>query len=48
MPARRAPILGEHTDEVLSEILQLSNAQIGVLRDKRVVAGPIDLCQEIA
>jgi len=48
LPARRAPVLGEHTDEVLSEILQLSDSQIGVLRDKRVVAGPIDLCQEIA
>jgi 2-methylfumaryl-CoA isomerase len=40
---RRAPILGEHTDEVLSEILQMSDGQIGQLRDKHVIAGPIEL-----
>jgi 2-methylfumaryl-CoA isomerase len=40
---RRAPLLGEHTDEVLSELLRLSDAQIGKLREKRVVAGPIEL-----
>jgi 2-methylfumaryl-CoA isomerase len=38
-----APRLGEHTDEVLSEVLQLSSGQIGQLRDKKVVAGPIEL-----
>jgi 2-methylfumaryl-CoA isomerase len=43
VPPRRAPRLGEHTDEVLSEILQLSSGQIGQLRDKKVVAGPIEL-----
>jgi 2-methylfumaryl-CoA isomerase len=40
---RRAPILGEHTDLVLSEVLGLSDAEIGRLRDARVVAGPIEL-----
>jgi len=40
---RRAPLLGEHTDEVLSEVLQLSAGQIGKLRDKRVIGGPIEL-----
>jgi 2-methylfumaryl-CoA isomerase len=40
---RRAPTLGEHTDEVLSEILHLSDGQIGKLRDKHVIAGPIEL-----
>ncbi len=40
---RRAPVLGEHTDEVLSEILQLSDGQIGKLRDTQVIAGPIEL-----
>lgn len=40
---RRAPVLGEHTDEVLGEVLGLSSAQIGGLRDKRVVGGPIEL-----
>jgi 2-methylfumaryl-CoA isomerase len=43
VPPRRAPRLGEHTDEVLSEVLQLSSGQIGQLRDKKVVAGPIEL-----
>ncbi len=42
---RRAPTLGEHTDEVLSEILHLSNGQIGKLRDKQVIAGPIELSE---
>jgi 2-methylfumaryl-CoA isomerase len=40
---QRAPILGEHTDLVLSEILGLSDAEIRRLRDARVVAGPIEL-----
>lgn len=35
----RAPRLGEHTDEVLSEILGLSGGQIGDLHDRGVVAG---------
>jgi 2-methylfumaryl-CoA isomerase len=42
-PPRRAPLLGEHTDEVLSEVLHLSSGQIGRLRDQKVVAGPIEL-----
>jgi 2-methylfumaryl-CoA isomerase len=43
VPPRRAPLLGEHTDEVLSDVLQLSAGQIGRLRDRKVVAGPIEL-----
>ena len=43
---RRAPMLGEHTDEVLRDLLQLSDAQIGALREKRVVAGPVEVLQE--
>jgi 2-methylfumaryl-CoA isomerase len=39
-PARRAPILGEHTEEVLAEVLGLSQAEIGSLHDRGVVAGP--------
>lgn len=39
----RAPRLGEHTDEVLSGILGLGDGQIGVLHDKRIVGGPIEL-----
>ncbi|HKI19894.1 MAG TPA: CoA transferase, partial [Isosphaeraceae bacterium] len=40
---RRAPRLGEHTDEVLSDLLGLSDGQIGALRDRRVIAGPIEI-----
>jgi 2-methylfumaryl-CoA isomerase len=40
LPARPAPQLGEHTDEVLDEILGLSAAAIGRLHDEGVVAGP--------
>lgn len=39
----RAPRLGEHTDEVLADVLGLSSGAIGTLRDKRIVGGPIDL-----
>ena len=35
-----APILGQHTDEVLSEVLGLSSDSIGRLHDQGVVAGP--------
>jgi 2-methylfumaryl-CoA isomerase len=40
LPARRAPILGEHTDEILAEVLAFSDAEIGRLHDHGVVAGP--------
>jgi 2-methylfumaryl-CoA isomerase len=36
----RAPILGEHTDEILLDILGLSQAEVGRLHDDGVVAGP--------
>jgi 2-methylfumaryl-CoA isomerase len=39
-PTRPAPLLGEHTDAVLAEILGLSSAEIGRLHDERIVAGP--------
>ena len=39
-PVRRAPVLGEHTDELLAEVLGLSDAEIGRLHDDGVVAGP--------
>jgi 2-methylfumaryl-CoA isomerase len=38
--ATRAPRQGEHTDQVLAELLGLSNAQIGQLHDSGCVAGP--------
>ena len=40
-PARRAPLLGEHTDEVLSEVLGLTDAEVGRLHRDGVVAGPV-------
>jgi len=38
-PASRAPCIGEHTDEILSDILGLGEREIGQLHDERVVAG---------
>ncbi|MDW5593180.1 CoA transferase [Conexibacter stalactiti] len=38
-PARRAPLLGEHTEEVLADVLGLGDAEIGRLLDRGVVAG---------
>ena len=40
LPARRAPVLGEHTDEILAERLGLNGTEIGRLHDDGVVAGP--------
>ena len=37
-PVRRAPLLGEHTDEVLAGVLGLSEGEIGKLHDAGVVA----------
>lgn len=37
---RVAPVLGQHTDEILSGILGLSDREIGKLHDDRVVGGP--------
>ena len=39
-PPRPAPLLGEHTDEVLAEILGLPALEIGKLHDAGIVAGP--------
>ena len=37
---RVAPTLGQHTDEILSGILGLSDGEIGKLHDDKVVGGP--------
>jgi crotonobetainyl-CoA:carnitine CoA-transferase CaiB-like acyl-CoA transferase len=38
MPARRpAPLLGQHTDEVLSDVLGMSTSEIAALRDEGVI-----------
>lgn len=36
-----APLLGQHTDEILAELLGLSSAEIGALHDGGVVAAPV-------
>jgi 2-methylfumaryl-CoA isomerase len=41
LPAERAPLLGEHTDEVLAEVVGLSDTEIGRLHDDGVVRGPV-------
>lgn len=40
---RKAPTLGEHTDELLATELGMSDAEIGSLRDRKIVAGPVEL-----
>ncbi len=42
-PPVRAPLLGEHTDEILSQDLGLSDEEIGRLRDTGIVAGPVEV-----
>ena len=37
-----APVLGQHTDEVLADILGLSSAKIGALHDAGIVGGPME------
>ena len=38
LPACVGPTLGQHTDEILAEILGLSEAKIGILHDQGIVA----------
>ena len=38
--AIRAPLLGEHTDDILSTVLELSESEIASLHDAHVVEGP--------
>jgi 2-methylfumaryl-CoA isomerase len=40
VPVRRAPILGEHTEEILAEVLGLAAHEIGAMAERGVVAGP--------
>jgi 2-methylfumaryl-CoA isomerase len=37
LPVRRAPILGEHTEQVLSDLLGLTTSEIGALERDRIV-----------
>lgn len=40
LPPKPAPKLGQHTDEILADILKLSSGEIGKLHDDGVIAGP--------
>lgn len=40
LPVKASPVLGEHTDEILLDVLELSEAEIGRLHDEGVVSGP--------
>jgi 2-methylfumaryl-CoA isomerase len=40
IPVTPAPVLGQHTDEILGDTLGLSESEIGKLHDSGVVAGP--------
>lgn len=40
LPATPAPRLGEHTDEILLDMLGLTEAEVGKLHDDGIVAGP--------
>lgn len=39
---RPAPVLGQHTDEVLAEMLGMSSGKIGQLHDAGIVGGPME------
>jgi 2-methylfumaryl-CoA isomerase len=39
-PARPAPVLGQHTEQVMTELLGISSAEYGRLHDQGIVAGP--------
>lgn len=40
VPATPAPLIGQHTDEILADLLDLSAGEIGALHDSGIVAGP--------
>ncbi|MGZ5375639.1 MAG: CoA transferase [Solirubrobacterales bacterium] len=40
VPVKRAPVLGEHTEEILADVLGLGEGEIGRLHDEGTVAGP--------
>ncbi|MGV1008064.1 MAG: CoA transferase [Dermatophilaceae bacterium] len=41
-PVQRAPKLGEHTDEILLDVVGLDSAEVGRLHDRGIVAGPAE------
>ena len=42
IPVAPAPMLGQHTDEIPLQVLGLSEAEVGLLHDDRIVAGPTE------
>ncbi len=44
MEPTRGPMLGEHSDEILADILGMSDGDIGRLHDEGIVAGPDTAC----
>jgi len=46
IPIRRAPLLGEHTEEVLIELLGLKHSEVGRLREQRVIGPTARSCVE--
>ncbi len=42
LPAAPAPRLGEHTDEILQDVLGLAAHEVGALHDAGIVAGPLN------
>lgn len=42
-PVQPAPVLGQHTDEILLDVLRLSEAEVGRLHDEGVVCGPQEM-----
>ncbi len=43
LPPQRAPLLGEHTDEVLADVLKMTDAEIGRLHEDGIVDGPVQI-----
>lgn len=41
-PVKPAPILGQHSDEVLADVLGLSSGEIGRLHDAGIIGGPME------
>ena len=39
-PPGPAPLLGQHTDEILAEVLKMGSLEISRLHDEKIVAGP--------
>ena len=42
LPVTRAPALGEHTEEILADVLGLDDTEIAALFDRGTVAGPVE------